>query len=436
MDQTAKEPKSRVCPNCGALTPGDVAECLYCGHAPPEIVAARREEAKLHRFGQALFTRSTPFTFLFLGMNLGVFALMWMAGGMGAMAADLQVLIEFGAKKNELIAGQDQYWRLVTCIFIHIGFLHLFFNNYALWIVGREIELLYGSARFVILYLATGVAGSMGSYIFNPKAVSAGASGALFGLFGVLATFGFRYRKEIPDTISRGIRRQVIPLIIINLLFGFSVTGIDNAAHIGGLLTGIALTFVISYKRPQEKATPLVWRALMLVCLAIIFGSTVLAFRNYDGPRPSFANLTKSPGASVRKYVEEMGNADKSLRESNESLKSIIEKKDDGADSSAAMKAVERGIRSINETPQIEDEADRYRERLLALLTRQKEIIQRFSESDQKDWNKLIAEENAVVSRRIKLVEEINSWLPGFLEKHDLEVQEQPSGDKSKDSSA
>ena len=409
-----------------------MAECVYCGHTPPEVEAARREEAKRRGFGQELLSRSSPFTFLFLGMNLGVFALMWLAGGMSTMAADLQVLIEFGAKQNELVAGQGQYWRLVTCIFIHIGFLHLFFNNYALWIVGHQIELLYGSARFVILYLAAGIAGSIGSYIFNPDKSSAGASGALFGLFGVMAAFAFRYRNEIPATLSRGIRRQVIPLIVINLIFGFSVPGIDNAAHIGGLVTGMGLAFLIPYKRPQERATPLVWRALMVICLAIIFGSIIMAFRNYDGPPLRLANLTSTPGASVKSFYEKMRDADQSLRESFDLMRAIFEKKDSNADATAAIKATEQGIRFINEMPKIEEEASRYSQQLLDILTRQKNIVQRFADSEQKDWIKLESEEDDLTMDYYILVQEIKSWLPGFLRKHGFELQESPPDDKSK----
>jgi rhomboid protease GluP len=185
------------------------------------------------------------------------------------------VLRGFGAKQNALIADQHQYWRLITSIFIHIGFIHLFLNNYALWIIGQEIEQIYGSARFVVLYLVTGIAGSLGSYIFNPEATSAGASGAIFGLFGVMATFAFKYRKEIPKTLSRDIMRRVLPIIAINLAFGFSVKIVDNAAHIGGLLAGIVLAFVIPYMRPDEKHTPMGWRIVQVICIALMLISFV-----------------------------------------------------------------------------------------------------------------------------------------------------------------
>lgn len=264
---------------------------MYCGLRFEEEIALQRDQAATRRFVGALFMRSSPFTFLFFGINIGLFVMMWLAGGMGAMQANGAVLIGFGAKENALINDQHEYWRLVTCIFLHIGFLHILFNNYALWIVGQEIERLYGSARFVVLYLATGIVASIASYYFSPTHPSAGASGALFGLFGVLGTFAFRYRKEIPDTISREIKRRVLPLIMINLVFGFSVAGIDNAAHLGGLVSGAALCLIVPYKRPHESGTAIIWRALQVVCLGIILFSFASAFRSYKGPPPRLSNI-------------------------------------------------------------------------------------------------------------------------------------------------
>ena len=250
-DQTSRQPAFRVCTNCGNLTPAERPDCIYCGTMTVEAMAARQEAEREHRFLYAFVTRSNPFTLIIIGMNAGVFLLEWLAGGMGGLSADSQVLRAFGAKNNDLINQQQQYWRLVTAIFIHIGFLHFLLNNYALWIIGQEIERLYGSARFVILYLLTGVAGSLASYTFNPGHDSAGASGAIFGLFGVMATFAFRFRKELPERLSTDIRRRILPVIAINLIFGFSMRIVDNAAHIGGLLAGIALALIIPYQRPN-----------------------------------------------------------------------------------------------------------------------------------------------------------------------------------------
>src|SRR5712692_7044355 len=309
LEQVDREPTTRICPACGLPTRADYPVCVHCGRTLFEADTADHKAAREHHFLRALFTRPNPFTFIFIGANVGIYVLMCLAGGIAVTSVDPAVLIGFGAKQNELITQQHQYWRLITSMFIHIGFIHLFLNNYALWIIGQEIERIYGSARFVILYLITGLLGSLGSFTFNPQATSAGASGAIFGLFGALAAFAFRYRKEIPEFLSREIKRRILPIIAINLIFGFSVRIVDNAAHLGGLLSGVALALVVPYKRPNERITPLMWRALQVVCLAVIFVSFTDAFRSYDGPPLRLSNLTRSPGSSVVSYFENMKEA-------------------------------------------------------------------------------------------------------------------------------
>src|SRR5262245_5285572 len=125
-------------------------------------------------FLQTVWTRRPMYTYIFLGVNILIFILMVLAGG----STNEPTLMAFGVKHNGQIAN-GQWWRFFTPIFIHIGMLHLFFNSYALWIVGPQVEKLYGPARFVILYLLSGVAGVYGSYYYHPLSISAGASGAI-----------------------------------------------------------------------------------------------------------------------------------------------------------------------------------------------------------------------------------------------------------------
>src|SRR6266566_8375796 len=172
-------------------------------------------------FLEAFWARRPTYTYVFFGLNIAVFLLMALAGGSG----NEPTLMAFGVKSNPEIA-QGQWWRFVTPIFIHIGLLHLFFNSYALWIVGPQVEKLYGGARFTIIYILTGIAGVAGSYWYHPETFSAGASGAIFGLFGALLVFGFKYRSSIPPAFQRAVGRGVLPVIVINLIIGFSIPGI------------------------------------------------------------------------------------------------------------------------------------------------------------------------------------------------------------------
>jgi membrane associated rhomboid family serine protease len=393
LEKIRNEPAFRDCPACGNPTPVERPDCIYCGHKSVEAIVAEQEAARASSFINALFARSNPFTMIFIGINLGVFALEWLAGGMSALSADIMVLRAMGAKDNLLINTQHEYWRFITSNFLHIGFLHLLFNNYALMIIGQEIERIYGSARFVILYIVTGIVASMASYYFNPAATSAGASGSIFGLFGVMAAFGFRYRKELPELLSKDIKRRIIPVIIINLAFGFIVRIIDNSAHIGGLLSGIALAFIIPYQRLDERKTAGAWRALQIICLAVTLISFVAAFRNYDGPELKFANLRVNPQTDLNVYNDQINQASKALIESINSFGQILNRKNEKGDTGPALKAAERGINLLKDIPNIQEEVDKFRQALMNALVRQKEIIERFNQMNPKDWKKIESEE-------------------------------------------
>jgi len=160
-------------------------------------------------------------------------------------STNFNVLIAFGAKVNELI-DIGQYWRFVSCIFIHIGFTHLLFNVYALFILGNLAEKIFSPFRFLLLFLISGIGGSFASYIFSPN-ISAGASGAIFGLLGAIVTFGW-HNSFLRQS---GIITNFIVVMAINLFLGLVMPGIDNYAHLGGLLTGsiIGVLYKITTKR-------------------------------------------------------------------------------------------------------------------------------------------------------------------------------------------
>ncbi|MBI2149279.1 MAG: rhomboid family intramembrane serine protease [Acidobacteria bacterium] len=260
-------------------------------------------------FLHEVWTRRTPFTFIFLGINVAVFALMALAGG----SMNEPTLLAFGVKSNPEIAA-GQWWRFITPVFIHIGLLHLLFNSYALWMVGPQVEKLYGSTRFVILYLLTGVAGVTGSYFYHPDTVSAGASGAIFGLFGILLTFGIRYRRSIPPFFKQAVGAGVLPVIVINLIIGFTIPQIDNSAHISGLLAGAALAALLPFLRSGGEDNPIL-KGLQVSLLALIAISFYQVAAHYDGPRLSARNLSRgfteiiSSGSPTQDFIDAINNA-------------------------------------------------------------------------------------------------------------------------------
>ena len=157
-------------------------------------------------------------------------------------------IIQMFAVNRFFIADLGEYYRLFTGIFLHANFLHLIFNMYALYVIGMQLESFLGKGKYLAVYLLSGLGGSMLSIFFN-SGYSVGASGAIFGLMGALLYFGYHYRVYLDSVV----KSQIIPLIILNLLIGFTSTGIDNWAHIGGLVAGILATMAVGVKYKSTK---------------------------------------------------------------------------------------------------------------------------------------------------------------------------------------
>ncbi len=322
-------------------------------------------------FLHAVWTRRSLFTFIFLGVNIAVFMLMALAGG----SMNEPALMAFGVKSNAEIAA-GQWWRFVTPVFIHIGLLHLLFNSYALWMVGPTVEKLYGSARFVILYVLTGITGVAGSYFYHPANISAGASGAIFGLFGVLLVFGIRYRNSIPPFFKQAVGTGVLPVIAINLIIGFTVPGIDNAAHIAGLLSGAALAAVLPFQRPGEAVGSLhrSIQAALLAGVAVCFFEVAL---HYDGPNLSLRNVGRSftqifsTGSTTTEFIDAINNMQKVFEASAKELQArridrLAAFRDDTA----------KSIDELRNSPSLAPTADRFTSQLLGIMQNQYELIQ------------------------------------------------------------
>ena len=137
-----------------------------------------------------------------------------------------------------------EYYRLVTGIFLHGGILHLAFNMYALYVIGSQIESYLGKIKYIIIYLFSGIMGSLFTTIFGGNIPSVGASGAIFGLMGAMVYFGYYYRVFLGNVLTN----DILPLIAFNLILGFTLSGIDNFAHIGGLIGGLLITRALGVK--------------------------------------------------------------------------------------------------------------------------------------------------------------------------------------------
>lgn len=145
---------------------------------------------------------------------------------------------------DKFAVANGEYWRLWTVTLVHASLPHLFFNMFALYLAGPLVETLYGSRLFLLFYLLCAAAGSIASFVFGGNAPAVGASGAIFGLFGLLLAAS-RTHHPVIDRRGRALVGQVGMLILINLVIGFVIPRIDNAAHIGGLVAGLWLGFLI-----------------------------------------------------------------------------------------------------------------------------------------------------------------------------------------------
>ena len=185
-------------------------------------------------------------TNILIAINLLVFLISaWISKNI--FNIDIYTLIIMGAKVNSLI-DKGQVWRLITCAFLHGGLIHIFFNMYALKILGPEIEYVYGKVKYLVIYLLSAIAASIFSYIFGPQSVSVGASGAIFGLFGAMLIFGIKHRKQM----GKAYMMNILQVIFVNVIIGISSSNIDNAAHFGGLIVGALIALLLGERRPLK----------------------------------------------------------------------------------------------------------------------------------------------------------------------------------------
>ncbi|MBZ5535307.1 MAG: rhomboid family intramembrane serine protease [Acidobacteriia bacterium] len=212
--------------------------------------------------------RKPAVTYLLIGLSILIFLLMTVMGG----STNTNTLLKFGAMYRPLFEA-GEYWRLVTPLFLHIGLLHLMFNMYALLVLGNVVEQIYGSTRFLYLYLFSGMGGAVASALFS-TAVSAGASGAIFGVAGVALIVGYRHRDRVASNFKSIVGRGIVPFVLFNLAYGLLNRGIDNYAHLGGLITGAVLAFVVP---PIHADSSVDKRRMfsygMLLPLAVILGA-------------------------------------------------------------------------------------------------------------------------------------------------------------------
>ncbi len=213
----------------------------------------RKKSEKVFSFGKPLVT------YFLIGINAILYLLLEFNGG----SQTTETLLQFGAKYNPAIMD-GEWWRIFTSMFLHIGLIHFLSNMLFLYYFGSLAERIYGSTRFVIIYLLAGIGGGIASFAFVTN-ISAGASGALYGMFGAFIYFGMFYRNMFYQTIGK----NILVVLALNIGLGFVIPQLDMVAHLGGLVAGIIAAAIVHLPLKQKRFL-LQGAAFILYCLLVI----------------------------------------------------------------------------------------------------------------------------------------------------------------------
>lgn len=245
---------------------------------------------------------------IILTLNVLVFALMALSG-VSVLGPWSEDLLKWGASYGPLVFS-GEWWRLFTAIFVHIGILHLALNMQCLWRLGNLAERLFGSGAFSLLYVLSGLGGALASLWWRSNVVSAGASGAIFGIAGGLVVVLYRGRFSVPQRVIQSNLTSILLFVAYNLFYGFAQSGIDNAAHLGGLVTGAAISALLIPTLSPARGRSRLVRFLVIIgaMLVLILGTAFVKGRD------PMANLMRAEA------LLEAGDTDQAIAEIENAL--------------------------------------------------------------------------------------------------------------------
>jgi membrane associated rhomboid family serine protease len=223
-----------ICPDCMTVTPVGM-RCPECA----------RERTRVHRTPSGIATGAAPVTYALIALNVVAFLIELAGGGSGALDGGGDVMSDFGLFGPAVEDGE--WYRIVTCGFLHAGLLHLGFNMFALYFLGMLLEPAIGSWRFAGIYAVSLLGGSFGALLLDPLELTVGASGAVFGLMA--AGFIVARNRGLDEIAS-----QIGFFVVLNLVITFSVSNISVGGHLGGLIAGglAAMAMVVGERRGRD----------------------------------------------------------------------------------------------------------------------------------------------------------------------------------------
>src|SRR5262245_25846915 len=321
------------CERCGQNNFSWARVCAHCGHsfsprsqdegvAPPPPDVAAREPVAQRDLQLALPETETPseqdaraireaFAHMapplvmpaFLIINVVVFVAM-VVTGVSPLSPDADALHRWGGSYGPSIT-LGEWWRLLTAMFVHAGLMHLLFNMLALVNIGALVERMFGRVPFLVLYVLSGVGGSIASAYVHPLSVGVGASGAIFGLYGGLGGFLLRARKSLPSDIVAPLRNSAVAFVLFNGVYGFTQPNIDVIAHFGGLACGFLAGVALA--RAAEPSGARVRQALAVfvagAALLALAATRLPAFGDWSG---SLRTLSELESHSAKVSTEAM----------------------------------------------------------------------------------------------------------------------------------
>ena len=298
--------------------------------APPGAADELRAERVFRDRMEALAPR-TWLTWVLVALNVGVWAAMALAGANG-WTADTQVLLDWGANSAFEVVERDAWWRLLTATFLHGGALHLAMNMAGLASAGPIVERLYGRLQFALIYFGAALAGSaLSLHYASQHAVSAGASGAVFGVFAAMLAGLHRQRKDMPQAMRKKTLGGLTLFVGYSLAMGLASPRIDNAAHVGGLLAGAVLALLLPRQLDAERFRTL-WRSRSAVGAALV--AVAVAVLVAQAP----------PGIDQREVFASATALEQGLRRLEEAQRAIV--RDQEAIRTGAMTELEADERS------------------------------------------------------------------------------------------
>ena len=262
--------KHKMCRSCRALVARSARSCPECGASMAGV-----KGPGLGRLLSNLLPGTTTATSLLLLVNGLFFVLMLMPGGgpetgrpaglAGMMRFDFYTILRFGGGRGGLVLVDGEWWRLITPIFLHGGLIHFGFNTYVLLQLGPMIEELYGTRRFWVIYLASGIAGNLASQLLRPGVNVIGASGAICGLIGLLLAYGMRRGGPAGEQIKQGMLRYAVYILIFSLLPGISLL-----SHVGGFVGGLLVGLAVPVGALRDRGQTLAWQLLSVAGVLLV----------------------------------------------------------------------------------------------------------------------------------------------------------------------